>query len=78
MAMQIDPVTLDKQLKEFLNVEMLKVAEPLIQKSLKQVEQKMRTQVAQNLIAYLDHNMDIERFGSDLRILIRHEVRHDK
>lgn len=62
---------MDVLIKDALNEGMLKAAEPIIQKALKEVEMEMRAKMASMLISYLDNQVSMERFGRDLRILIK-------
>jgi hypothetical protein len=60
-------------LKRKLNADMLSAAEPVLQKALVDAEKKMRESLASNVVAFLDHSFSVERYGSDLRILVKHE-----
>ncbi|HAR39059.1 MAG TPA: hypothetical protein DCS09_11085 [Porphyromonadaceae bacterium] len=54
-----------------LNTEMQAAAEPVIQMALVEVEKEMRKKVAEKIIATITSEMVLERFGPDLRILVK-------
>lgn len=60
-------------LKKQMNAEMVEAAKPIIDEALKEIEKVMRKKLASMIIAYLDNNIEAERMGSSLRILVKHE-----
>jgi len=58
-------------IKDSMNAEMTKAAEPVIQKALKEIEAEMRAKLGAMLIATINNDYQIERFGSDLRIVVK-------
>ena len=61
----------NKQFKEMLNAAMLEAAEPIIQEALKKAEIKMRESLAVRLIALIQDDFDVRRFGHDLHIVVK-------
>ena len=59
------------QLHKKLNAEMLAAAEPLIKKAIEDIEAEMRRQLAQMLISVVEQSFAIERFGTDIRIIVK-------
>lgn len=66
-----DMVSLQKSLVSELNQQMLEAAEPIIQEALKRIEREMRQALAARLIGLIESNMSVERYGMDLRIVIK-------
>jgi hypothetical protein len=60
-----------KTLIESLNEEMKKVAEPVIQHTLKEVERRMREQVAARLIGLIEENFDMQMDSRRIVITLR-------
>jgi formate dehydrogenase maturation protein FdhE len=58
-------------LKEQMNADLTKAAEPEIQRALAEVEKVMRQRLASHLIALLDRQFDMRRNGEDLVITLR-------
>lgn len=53
-----------------LREQMLKAAEPIIQKALADVEKEMRQRLAEMIVGTIRHSYSAERFGTDLRITV--------
>lgn len=70
-ATTFDMVSLQKSLVIELNRQMLEAAEPIIQEALKRIEREMRQALAARLIGLIESNMYFERYGTDLRIVIK-------
>lgn len=60
-----------KYLHENLNKEMLAAAEPFINVALERAEAEMRRKLAQSLISVIEQSFSVERFGTDLRIIVK-------
>ena len=60
-------------LKDHMNTEMVAAAKPIVDKALLDIEKAMRKKLGAIIVAYLDHSIDVDRFGSALRILIKHD-----
>lgn len=71
IATTFDMVSLQKSLVSELNRQMLEAAEPIIQEALKRIEREMRQALAARLIGLIESNMSFERYGTDLRIVIK-------
>lgn len=71
IATTFDMVSLQKSLVIELNRQMLEAAEPIIQEALKRIEREMRQALAARLIGLIESNMSVERYGTDLRIVIK-------
>lgn len=73
----INPEAALSAIKERLNAEMLKAAEPLVQAAVKAIEVAMRERLAAHLIAYMDKSYSIARHGQDLHIIVRRDAEKD-
>lgn len=71
MASILNEAALSKLLLKDLNEAMLKAAEPILQKALKDIERQMRERMTAMLISYLEENLTIDRLGHDIRIMIK-------
>jgi hypothetical protein len=71
MALIINDQGLSKILFEALNKELTIAAEPVIKEALREIEIKMRERMAACLISYLEQSFSVERFGKDLRIIVK-------
>ena len=60
-------------LKQQMNKEMVSAAEPLIAAALVDIEATMRKKLGSMVISYLDNYMQVDRYGTDLRIIIKHD-----
>ncbi len=61
--------------KEELNASMSRVAEPILEKALEDMERTMREQMAQKLISLIENDFVVERMGHDIRITVRQAKR---
>lgn len=59
-----------RAMKEQLNAEMLRAAEPVIKRALEEVESAMRKALAARLVGMVDSSVSFERYGNTLRIEI--------
>ena len=57
-------------LGKHLHDEMLKAAEPIIQRAKQDAEQAMRQRLAEMVVGYLRDSYSIDRMGHDLRIIV--------
>jgi hypothetical protein len=76
MALTNSWVDGDKMLavmKNQMNDEMMKAAEPVIKKAVEEAEKEMRRSLACMFIAIIDKGFSMDRYGDDLRILVKHE-----
>jgi len=64
---------LQKTFIEALNKRMLEEAEPIIQETLKDIELKMRKNLAANLIQFMENNYDIEFDRQNINIRVRRQ-----
>lgn len=71
----LNPVAVEKILKDKLNRDMRKAAEPVIAKALDEIEKVMRDRLASTIVSYLETYIEVDRYGRDLRIIVKHE--HD-
>jgi len=60
-----------KQLIAAINAQIVAAAEPIIQEALKQAEIEMRKKLAVIVVGMMEKNYSMERFGNDLRIIVR-------
>lgn len=67
---KIDEKGFLKSLKGNINESMMVAAEPVIQAALKDIEIKMREDLAKTLIGFIESYVSMERYGTDLRITI--------
>ena len=56
-----------------MNAEMVAAAEPIIKRAVEEAEREMRRKIGQMCISLIEHSFAVERFGTDLRILV-HQV----
>ena len=54
-----------------LNADMTAAAEPILKKALAEIEKKMREELAQKLISFIQNDFAVERMGHDIRILVK-------
>ena len=73
MASLINSTSFREQLLPTLNEAMLEAAEPIVIKALKDIEIRMRKQLASNLISFIDKSFSMETFGNEIRIIIKQE-----
>lgn len=59
-----------------LQASITEAAEPIIQQALKDAEQRMRADLAANIIAMLRTDYDVFRDGRDLRIMVHFKEGH--
>lgn len=59
-------------LKEQMNAEMMKAAEPVIRKAAEDAEKEMRKRLGAMFIAMIDKDFCMDRHDTDLRILIKY------
>ena len=59
------------RLKAEMSFEMQRAAEPVIQQAIAQAEKAIRERVAEMCIALIAKDFSMERFGEDLRIVVR-------
>jgi len=60
-----------KELMDSLNRRMIKEAEPVIQEALKEIELKMRQNLAANLVQFMENYYDIEFDQQNIIIKVR-------
>lgn len=60
-----------RALKDQLNEQMTRAAEPLLQKALKEMEEVMRKRLAQVLVEHIESSFSMQRMGRDLVITVR-------
>lgn len=70
IAELVSAQVLAEHLGKTLREGMLKAAEPIVQRALKDVEQEMRNQLAAMIAGQLEHGYSMERFGQELRISV--------
>jgi len=61
-------------IKQELEEEITKEAEPIINECLKEVEKLIRERIAQKLIGLIEYQYSMERMGHDLRITVRQAI----
>lgn len=67
----INQDALAKHIMEQINKEMLTAAEPAIKAAMENVEKEMRKKMAESLISFVESSFSMERFGPDLRIIVK-------
>lgn len=60
-------------MKEKMSAEMMEAAEPVIRKAVEEAEKAMRRRLGQMFVALLDEHFSMERHGTELRIVVKHE-----
>lgn len=60
-------------LRRKMNIEMMTAAEPVIKKALEDIEITMRRKLGAMIIATINSSFSVERYGNDLRILVKHQ-----
>ena len=73
MATIINPKAFEESMLVPLNNAMLEAAEPIVQKALKEMEVRMRKQLASNLISFISQNFSVESFQDQILIRIQQE-----
>ena len=73
MATIINPKAFEESMLVPLNNAMLEAAEPIVQKALKEMEVRMRKQLASNLISFITQNFSVESFQDQILIKIQQE-----
>ena len=73
MATIINPKAFEESMLVPLNNAMLEAAEPIVQKALKEMEVRMRKQLASNLISFITQNFSVESFQDQILIRIQQE-----
>lgn len=71
MSLIINEQALLNLLREKLNADMLKAAEPIIQQALADIEEEMRRAIVPRLVSVLEGNLDMYRDRRDLVIRLR-------
>lgn len=56
-----------------LNEELKACAEPYLEKALEDIEKQLRQKIGSIVIGLLEHSFSVERYGDDIKILVRHE-----
>jgi hypothetical protein len=72
ISMMINTDVLMKQLMDTMNREMMEAAEPVIRKAVAEAELEMRRKLAGMFVSMFEQSFNMERNGSDLRILVKH------
>ena len=62
-----------EMMRKAMNEEMMKAAEPILEKALKDIERTMRNRLGGLIVGYIEHHMEVDRHGEALRILVRQE-----
>jgi 2-keto-3-deoxy-6-phosphogluconate aldolase len=71
MASILNGESVEKVLREAINEEMIKAAEPVLKKALAEIEVTMRERMAACIISYIEQSFIMERCGTDLRIVVK-------
>lgn len=69
-------INTDNMLRDLMaqmNKEMQAAAEPVIRTAIEDAEKEMRKRLGAMFVALIDHSFSVERFGNDLRILVKHD-----
>lgn len=69
----INEETVLEQLKKQMNDEMLAAAEPVIKAAVVEAEKAMRKQLGSMFISLIEQSFSVERFGTDLRIIVKQD-----
>ena len=70
MSVFIDPKAFGDFLGKHLHEEMLKAAEPIIERAKLDSERAMRERLAEMVVGYLQDSYSIDRMGHDRRIIV--------
>lgn len=70
----IDVDEFETQLKTLLNENMLAAAEPILQRALTEIEKRMRTQLATNIVQLIETDYSIVRQGNIVQISVGKKV----
>lgn len=60
-------------LQKQMNAEMVAAAEPVIKKAVEDAEKEMRKRLGAMFVALLDQGFSVEGFGTELRIIVKHD-----
>ena len=73
MGTWINVENMMRDLRAQMNKELQEAAEPVIRKAVEDAEKEMRRRLGTMFVALLDHSFSMERFGDELRILVKHD-----
>lgn len=60
---------------KYLDEEMKNAAQPILDKALQDIENKMRERMASMTIAFIKNDITIDRMGQDIRIIVKQAMK---
>ena len=69
----INSKVFQEMLKEKINKAMISSAQPILDKALEDIEAEMKKTLGSFVVGFLDAHLTIDRIGTDLRILVKHQ-----
>ncbi len=73
MSSIIDTDVFLQVMRENINKDLLRAAQPVLDEALESIEKELRKKLGSIVISMIDSNFNIDRHGSDIRILVRQE-----